>query len=690
MKTIHQFKNATLWAVFFMASISNASAGIWYVRADAAGDGTSWANAGSLQSTVDAAAGGDEIWVAAGVYTVSSGAVLTMKAGVALYGGFIGGESQRSQRDWSVNLTTIDGENVRVGVYGADNAILDGFTITRCFVGMYNLAVSPAILNCIFTDNSYMNKGGGIENINASPDIIGCFFTNNTRLKGAAINNMNSSPLVENCHFITNETFTGGVIHNDQSSPPINDCIFIGNTGGAINNENQSAPVVNNCTFTGNSGGGIVNYQDCPTTISNSFFLGNTNAGNGGAIHNENVSLSVINCVFVQNNALSGGGIAHIGAFSPTLINCTFVNNTASRSGGGIYIASHSTTEIKNCIIWDNQSPVGPEIYHELIHLDLVHATNCCIRGGYSGEANLDEDPLFLNPPYSVQLLPDSPCIGTGDNTVAPPTDILGRARSTGAGVTIGAYEGAVAPEDIVTLNMLVNLPGDGITTPSAGIHHFGRGDRVFLSTRNYGLLFSHWEMDLSGGLPIASLLMDDDKTVSAVFNENIYRVDAASHAIDPDGRSWLSAFQDIQSAVDTAIRAGGGEIWVAAGTYSPTANPIVSMKEGVFIFGGFQGLETKRHQRDWEANTTTLDGEQTRRCVSGADNALLDGFYIINGVAKNGGGMYNSAKSPQVINCTFKGNTGGGMYNINASPWVMGCVFENNYANMNGGGMYN
>ncbi|HEX71933.1 MAG TPA: hypothetical protein ENN65_01250, partial [Candidatus Hydrogenedentes bacterium] len=84
-----------------------------------------------MQTIVDLADSGDEVWVAAGVYTGVGSRVLVMKGNVHIYGGFLGTESERDERDWIMNTSSIDGEDVRGCVLGADNATLDGFLLTR-------------------------------------------------------------------------------------------------------------------------------------------------------------------------------------------------------------------------------------------------------------------------------------------------------------------------------------------------------------------------------------------------------------------------------------------------------------------------------------------------------------------------------------------------------------------------------
>ena len=69
------------------------------------------------------------VWVAAGTYVEN----LSLKAGVALYGGFGGAETSLSQRNWTTNRTILDGKHVgsviTVPSSGITNTRIDGFTI---------------------------------------------------------------------------------------------------------------------------------------------------------------------------------------------------------------------------------------------------------------------------------------------------------------------------------------------------------------------------------------------------------------------------------------------------------------------------------------------------------------------------------------------------------------------------------
>src|SRR3989304_2906804 len=115
-----------------LAAGRSAEGGTVYVSAsgDDVNDGSSWAAAKrTVQAGLNAAVDGDQVWVAAGTYVER----ITLKAGAALYGGFVGNESDVSQRNWVANRTILDGNaggSVVTSPIGATTSTrIDGFTI---------------------------------------------------------------------------------------------------------------------------------------------------------------------------------------------------------------------------------------------------------------------------------------------------------------------------------------------------------------------------------------------------------------------------------------------------------------------------------------------------------------------------------------------------------------------------------
>ena len=174
-------------------------------------------------------------------------------------------------------------------------------------------------------------------------------------------------------------------------------------------------------------------------------------------------------------------------------------------------------------------------------------------------------------------------------------------------------------------------------------------------------------------------------------------------------GRNWGNAMKTIRVAIDACESTGGGEVWVIEGTYVPgtARTDTFQLRSGVALYGGFDGTETSQDERDWTAHVTILSGDIGKQgddsdnsfhVVTGADNAVIDGFTIMGGnadgyFASEAGGMVNNFSSPTVINCTFtrnRGWNGGGMHNYFSSPMVNNCIFNGNSAGQYGGGIYN
>ena len=188
----------------------------------------------------------------------------------------------------------------------------------------------------------------------------------------------------------------------------------------------------------------------------------------------------------------------------------------------------------------------------------------------------------------------------------------------------------------------------------------------------------------------------------------------------DVTGTSWANAFTDLQDAL--AAAQPGDEVWVAEGTYRPTSDTgrdsTFQLRSGVALFGGFDGTETARDERDWDTHLTVLSGDigtpddktdNSYHVVTGSGtdaSAVLDGFTITAAYAdgptprNRGGGMRNVSGSPTVRHCIFRANEarrssqaalGAGMFHDQqSSPRLDSVRFEHNMSQSQSGGLGN
>ncbi|MFN8485160.1 MAG: choice-of-anchor Q domain-containing protein [Anaerolineae bacterium] len=695
-----------------------SATGVVYVVPGGAGtqSGASWANARDLAAALTAANSGDELWVKAGTYkpttTTDRTATFALKTGVALYGGFAGAETGRSQRNWTTNVTILSGDigtvnntsdnsyHVVVGSGVDSTAVLDGFTITGGSAdaplselsadhdggGMYNINSSPTLTNVTFSDN-YGTFGGGMFNTNSSPSLTNVTFSSNQSQYGGGMRNEGSShPALTNVVFNGNTaTVDGGGMYNISSSnPSLSHVDFISNiatgSGGGMHND-SSSPILTDVTFSGNTaganGGGVSNYRASPT-LTNVTFSSNSATASGGGVYNSNSygGLALTNVVLKGNSAADGGGVYNTNA-GPALTNVIFSGNSASNSGGGMVNITNSTATMTNVEFVRNAASVGGAMVQNIGQMTMRNSivwgntpdqinngpysaatvTYSIMQGGYVGTGNLDTDPLFVVP------VP-SPAPSTGGN--------------------LHLFTGSPA----------INA-GDPNTTglPSTDLDGNPRiaGGRVDMGA---------YEGGVSPVIPTAT------PTPSAI----IYVVPGGAGT--QSGASWPNA-KDLAAALTAA--SSGGELWVKAGVYKPTTTSdrtaTFTLKTGVALYGGFAGTETQRSERNWQTNVTTLSGDigtvndasdNSYHVVvgNGVDGtAVLDGFSITGGNANDsaqgpnsGGGMYNTNSSPTLSNLTFSGNYGsfgGGMNNTQSAPMLTNVVFSGNSAG-DGGGMYN
>jgi hypothetical protein len=397
---------------------------VWRVdwKASGAGTGLSWTDAfANLHTALAAAQPGDEIWVAAGTYHPAPpggdrNLAFHLTSGVAVFGGFSGTESQRSQRDRVLNPTLLSGdlngndapsftnidENSFCVVDGSgvsSSTILDGFTVTGA--------------NGTYAGGLFLDGG--------SPVVRFCNFVGNSASFGGAICMHESTPTIVRCYFGANRASTdGGALYVDLgSSPHISACVFEHNEAGYAGGAARiltSSPLFVSCTFRGNKaqyGGAIQHYESSGPMIANSLLSGNFASGAGGAVHNTNSSPFVVNCTVAGNSATTGGGLL---GWPPSM------------------------AVVANTIFWGNSDATGNGEQAQ-ITADTALVSYSCIQnwtGLGSGVGILNADPLFVDADGlddlpgteddNYRLRTHSPGIDAGDNTMMPPdvTDLDG------------------------------------------------------------------------------------------------------------------------------------------------------------------------------------------------------------------------------------------------------------------------
>ncbi|MBN2208340.1 MAG: right-handed parallel beta-helix repeat-containing protein [Candidatus Coatesbacteria bacterium] len=291
------------------------------------------------------------------------------------------------------------------------------------------------IEGCLVSDNSSIpdadgrSFGGGVGISGASPTVIHCSIESNSAVIGAGLICDDSSARIAWCDFLENWCIPdpdggswGGGIYLSEASPLIEDCVFSSNfasRGGGIQTSDSYFDV-ERCKFVDNdadSGAGIHTWGGGANITSCEFV--NNFASWGGAISANDCLPILKNCLFALNTAqYTGGGMYVDNEAQPFITSCTFDSNSAAVFGGAVGILNSSSATFENSILWAN----GTEI--DLYEHCSVSVSNCCVYGGYPGDKNIADDPLFVSGPEGDYYLScveagqgqDSPCINAGND----------------------------------------------------------------------------------------------------------------------------------------------------------------------------------------------------------------------------------------------------------------------------------
>ena len=330
----------------------------------------------------------------------------------------------------------------------------------------------PTLSNCTITQNTAGARGGGIWCLRSTPTLTNCTITlNAAACEGGGIYFMvYSSPALSNCTISFNTSpYNGGGVHCYQwCDPTLSNCTISRNTPAGIYCDHVSNPTLSDCTITQNAGTGVACIHSNPKLsgcgiaqntarygggvyclysepiLSRCAIALNAADRNGGGVYCSHSNPMVRNCTISLNAANRDGGAVCCYDGHPTFSNCVIVQNAAA-CGGAAYCYSSGPT-LSNCTIAANSASDGPAIacdsseqqYPSSVTItssvlwsggeevwnndgSVLSITYSDAQGGWSGEGNIDADPLFADPDNGdYHLTAGSPCIDAGDPAFVP------------------------------------------------------------------------------------------------------------------------------------------------------------------------------------------------------------------------------------------------------------------------------
>lgn len=458
-----------------------------FVDASASGnnDGRRWEDAFvKLQDAIAAAADGDVIWVAAGIYYPDEGAGIpnndpgisfAVRKQISIYGGFRSGAESLEESDPLANLTVLSGDidqndgdtngdgipnslasvvgtnaetvltlanlgrdEVIHGLYvvGGDGTSGAGVTLTNCF------HLQSA---CYIRFNRATGTGGGLLVDRGAPMLVDGNIADNAAQNGGGLYADQADLTIENVDIDRNDVSQqGGALHANDSSVTLDQVDFRLNVangeGGAVYFFALGSDTLDldRCRIENNSsdlndGGGLFADNGSVTAV-NCLIRGNSSRSDGGGLAYTDATVTLTNCLVSGNKAGTptvvalGGGIHSSGSSTTTAINCTFTRNEAR----GLAAFSGNGGDFVSTIIWDNTTTVGQS---DISTTNSNTFSHCLVEGfDLSGSnGNLDgstsaNDPLFLAPTANpapttagdYTLQSLSPCVDRGDTGAYP------------------------------------------------------------------------------------------------------------------------------------------------------------------------------------------------------------------------------------------------------------------------------
>lgn len=543
----------------------------YHVTAEATdgGDGLSWENAITLKNALSQAKAGDEIWVkgyediTGHIYKAPEGGFV-LPSGVAMYGGFAGDETLKN--------------DLPTGRH------------------KYQMKYQTALVGDIDTNDK------------ASQQLI-IYPENTTRNDNAT-------------HVLTIQMGVTQDNTNDGNKPTIVSGFLI--AAGNASGENTSA---------NGRGGGIyvVNNSKDGNAQSRFFRISQCNFANnygmrGGAIYVDNSCTnqqSAISYCSIFNNVAGkrgtseneGGGMWIDG--TATVYNCNINNNT----NGGIRLSS--TSKIVNCSVIANtvsaadlttdgasNSKGGGAVYNTV----LWHSTAL---------SKQDTRPAFYSCAFPEVEVTDTNTDANGNVWISNENHGIEPAPWFKQSAVTQGY-------DFSFSSNLKQLYSTAFTFEETSAL-LNKGKLEYYKNLVVDANLETTSTDIMGRTRYQTSTIDIGAYEYARMKAGRIRYVKPQKEGKGDGSTWTDATDDIQWAInDLAEKAPGekGEVWVAAGTYvvkdrilNDASAPVsLLMKNGISVYGAFNGTEKRRSERIEESKGLKPWGWKQESIIRGAE----------------------------------------------------------------------
>ena len=495
------------------------------------------------------------------------------------------------------------------------------------------------------------------------------------------------------------------------------------------NNINDAVSVLDGFTIVGghasvNGGGVLVTGHEtysCAYRIERCFFFNNYAVQNGGAIYVDEKagkvtsSNSYINQCVVYNN--EAGLIAEV-----------------ANKGGGIYIAGKGT--VVNTSIFNNENGgvrISPDasVLNSTIARNTVAGVDLTVSGGANDNAKVVNTVVWGNTTLFSEFTPGfrnssyHEVEGEGPNRMDNFGNVYVSDKNNDRSQASPFFASPSLKTSFRDFNWLYNAYPLWNWQALEGSAFIDKGQDDAYASATYG------GYDLGGSARKVGDATDIGAyEFQAVSADRILRVKPDGNDAN-NGSDWGNALRSVQEAINRlAERGQGGEVWVKAGTYQPSVymsgestdrSAAFVMKDGVSVYGGFEGNEETRAERDnkkgsmpWQyTHPTVFVGNAYGGAATGgggkceyneADNkwsvtgsnsnhvvwfANLDGtafknVTVLDGVTIKGGSAQETVGTKE----NFFGDRGAGVY-MAGNAYLTNCVVTENAATGKGGGVY-